>query len=395
MAFGKVLVIEDEPTWQRQISQALQGYDLQTTSTVEEAKQYLDQARSEDIPFQVITLDISLGRSKGEQFDKSGERLLNYIKREHPNIKCVVVSGTANVDQVSDYFSKFSVLNCFSKRSFEAERFRAYIDSLFLLGKYRIIKELGRGAMGVVYSAEDTKKGITVALKVLNTQNQSGDKKRWLDRFRHEAKTMRTLEHTNIVAVYDYAVGDNNSEEPSFIVMEYLAGSTLIDLLQSKGRLTVDQVLHIGIQLFDALAYAHERKVIHRDIKPSNLILVGDCQLKITDFGIAKVIDSSQHLTLTREVLGTFGYMPPEQLHSTKMVDHRADIYAAGVVLYQALSGELPYNDFKWNTSPRPFSEIGLIVNSDLENIILKAIAPDPDDRYQDANSVRDLLKRF
>jgi serine/threonine protein kinase len=394
MTLGKVLVIEDEPTWQRQISQALIGYDLQTTPTVEEAKQYLDQARIEGTPFQVITLDISLERSKRGQFDKSGERLLNYIKSKHPNIKCVVVSGTANVDQVSDYFSKFSVLNCFSKRSFDAKRFREYIDSLFLLGKYRIIKELGRGAMGVVYSAEDTKKGVTVALKVLNTQNQSGDKRRWLDRFRHEAKTMQSLRHTCIVTVYDYVVGDN-SEEPSFIVMEYLAGPTLIDLLQSKGRLSVEQVLRIGIQLFDALAYAHGRGVIHRDIKPSNLILVGDCQLKVTDFGIAKVIDSSQHLTLTQEVLGTFGYMPTEQLHSTKMVDHRADIYAAGVVLYQALSGELPYKDFKWNIPPRPFSEIGLIVDSDLEKIILKAMAPDPEDRYQNADTVRDLLKSY
>ncbi len=394
MAIGKVLAIEDQPTWQKQIHRALKGYELQTTPNIREAERLLDQALADDVPFQVVTLDINL---QGNEDDTSGEALLGYIKEHHSYIRCVVVSGTAGVDQVSDYFSEFGVLKCFSKGNFDARRFREFIDGLFHLGAYRLVKELGRGAMGVVYQAEDTRTGAKVALKVLSpTDNlQTIEKSRWLDRFRQEAKTVQALRHQNIVTVYDCVFGQS-SKEPSYIVMEYLAGPTLDEILKREGRLPVERVVQIGVQLFDALAYAHQQKTVHRDIKPSNLIFAGEGHLKVTDFGIAKVMGNRQELTLTQEVLGTFGYMPPEQLISSRQVDHRADIYAAGVVLYQALTGSLPFNSFDFSPAPpKIFAEYDLNLAPDLEKIIFQSLAADPDVRPQQAETIHNILKNL
>ncbi|MBI1880003.1 MAG: protein kinase [Chloroflexi bacterium] len=363
MAIGKVLVIEDQPTWQKQIRRALKGYELRTTPNIREAEQLMDQAMVEDAPFQVVTLDINL---RGNESDTSGEELMSYIKEYHPYIRCVVVSGTAGVDQVSDYFSVFGILKCFSKSNFDARRFREFIDGLFHLGAYRLLKEVGRGAMGVVYQAEDTQSGAKVAVKVLSTPDslQTVEKTRWLDRFKQEAKTV--------------------------------AGPTLDEILKKEGRLAVEQVIQIGVQLFDALAYAHQQKTIHRDIKPSNLIFAGEGYLKVTDFGIAKVLDNSQKLTLTQEVLGTFGYMPPEQLNSSRQVDHRADIYAAGVVLYEALTGVLPFNSFDFRlVPPKTFTDYALNLPADLENIILQSLAADPNARPQEAATVHSILRHL
>lgn len=387
---GKILVIEDEPGWQRQIHRALKAYDLQTASNIEKARQLLDQALAQNHPFQVVTLDISLKADHTSPLDTSGEQLLNYIKIRHPYLKCVVVSGTADIDQASNYLSRFGVLKCFSKRNFDAEQFRAFVDSIFYLGQYRLLKKIGHGGMGEVYAAQGPHSKTWVALKVLNYPNDLGDKQRWLFRFRREAETMRSLSHNHIVTVFDYVVGAGD-EDPSYIVMEYLDGPTLADLLKRQGRLPVEQVVDIGTQLFDALTYAHQRHTIHRDIKPSNLILVDGHYLKVTDFGIAKVLDHDQQLTLTREVLGTFGYMPPEQMDSARQADHRSDIYAAGVVLYQALTGSLPYENL-WMSSPRPLAAHGLEVHNLLETILLKTLAINPEDRYQSAETVRDLL---
>lgn len=393
MGIGKVLVIEDQPTWQRQIRRALKGYELQTTPAVNEAEQWLDQALTAEAPFQVVTLDISL---RGQE-DTSGEALLNYIKTKHPYLKCVVLSGTASIDQVSEYFSQFGVLKCFSKANFDAARFRSFIDDLFYVGGYRLVKELGRGAMGVVYQAQKRENGRTVALKVLQPSADVNllDKTRSLSRFEREAKTVQALHHNHIVRVYD-CIFSHNDKEPSFIVMEYLSGPTLADKLEAQARLPVSQVISLGQQLFDALAYAHQQKTIHRDIKPSNLIFAAEDHLKVADFGIAKVLDGSQQLTLTQEVLGTFGYMPPEQLNSTKAADHRADIYAAGVVLYRTLTGHMPYAHFDfWTSPPASLSDHGVTVQPELESLILQTLAVDPAARPQRAESVLEILEQL
>lgn len=394
MTIGKVLVIEDQPTWQKQIRRALKGYELETTPDVKEAKQFLDQALAAEVPFHIVTLDISL---QADQLDTSGEALLTYIKDKHSYLKCVVVSGTASIDQVSEYFSEFGVLKCFSKANFEAGRFREFINNLFHIGLYRLVKVLGQGAMGVVYQAQDTNTGADVALKVLKPAGDGSllDKTRSLNRFEREAKTVQSLRHEHIVRVYDCVFGQND-KSPSFIVMEYLPGPTLDALLEEQERLPVEQVITLGRQLFDALAYAHRHKTIHRDIKPSNLIFTQAGRLKVTDFGIAKVLDESQQLTLTQEVLGTFGYMPPEQLMNTRAVDHRADIYAAGVVLYRALTGQLPYDHFDFWSSPlKSVADHGLSVQPDLEAVILQSLAVDPDDRPQNAEAVLEVLERI
>lgn len=402
MSIGRILVIEDEPSWQKTLERALKGYDIHKTVDAEEAKKALDQALVENNPFQVVTLDIRLKPGEQGQSDKSGEEILGYIKQEHRYIKCIVVSGTADVDQVSNYHRQFAILKVFSKGKFNSEDFRRFVDSIFYVGKYRKIKELGRGGMGVIYYAEDTETGRKVALKVLKIPDLLDrlidgriirrSESDILDRFRQEAKAIQSMKHDHIVSVYEYVVTEV-SKEASYIVMEYLEGPTLVQILEQKGRLPVEQVIEIGVQLCDALTYIHQQHIVHRDINPSNLIFAGDGQLKVTDFGIAKVLDSNEHLTLTLEVFGSPRYMPPEQLRSAKQVDHRADIYAAGAVLYKALTGKLPYEAELFSLRPAAFSEYGLTVPGNLEEIILCMLANDPKDRPQSAEVVRQILE--
>jgi serine/threonine-protein kinase len=384
----KILIIEDQPTWQRHISRALKGYSLHTAPSVSEAKRMLDQALAEYAPFQVMTLDINL--KAPEEYDTSGEELLQYTKQRHPYIKCVVVSGTANFEQASNYFSKFGIVGGFAKNSFDPSRFREFIDTLFYVGPYRLLQELGRGGMAVVYHAQNAT-GQDIALKVLRfPDNLNLDKSRWINRFRQEAQIIQGLKHDHIVTMYDYFLNDSD-QPPSYIAIEYLPGPTLAQLLKKEGSLPIERVIEIGIQLFDALAYAHDHRIVHRDVKPSNLIFGENNTLKITDFGIAKIMDDSQGLTLPQEILGTFGYMPPEQVYKNSTIDHRADIYAAGVVLHEALTGSLPYNYSLFLSPPKPLPGNSLI-HKNLEEIIFKALAVDPENRPQSARLVHDWL---
>ncbi len=390
MTVGKVLVIEDEVSWQNIIQRALEGYDLQITSDAEEAKQALDQSLTDGSPFLVITLDITLEPDHKEGFDKSAERLLTYIKKYHRYVKCVVVTGTADMRQVSNYQRKYPVFlfQAFSKDTWDAEAFREVIDSIFHIGKYRKIKELGRGGGGIVYQVQDTETKARLALKELyNTVK--------LDRFKQEAKIVQSMEHDHIVKVVDYVI-DEDDNEPSYIVMEYIEGSTLNEILTKEYRLPIEEVIKVGIQLLDALDYAHSRNIVHRDINPSNLIFTGDGKLKVTDFGIAKVMDSNEQLTRTSERFGTEDYMPIEQLRSAKIVDHRADIYTAGLVLHKALTGLLPYEITTYKMLPESFTAAGLSsVPEEMEALIFKMIEDNREARPQSARAVCDILENL
>jgi len=202
---------------------------------------------------------------------------------------------------------------------------------------YKIIKKIGEGGMGTVYLASDTMLERNVAIKVLNSLLTKDSQ--FTDRFRHEAKVQASLIHPNIVTLYNYfREGDNYC-----MVMEYVEGDTLKQLITNTGPLPEQKVVWLLNQILEAVGYAHKKGIIHRDIKPSNILLTGDNTAKILDFGIAKILQD-KGLTKTGTKMGTIYYMSPEQIKAVKDIDHRTDIYSIGVTLYEMLSGRIPFN---------------------------------------------------
>ncbi len=202
---------------------------------------------------------------------------------------------------------------------------------------YKIIKKIGEGGMGTVYLASDTMLERNVAIKVLNPLLTKDSQ--FTDRFRHEAKVQASLIHPNIVTLYNYfREGDNYC-----MVMEYVEGDTLKQLITNTGPLPEQKVIWLLNQILEAVGSAHKKGIIHRDIKPSNILLTGDNTVKILDFGIAKILQD-KGLTKTGTKMGTIYYMSPEQIKAVKDIDHRTDIYSIGVTLYELLSGRIPFN---------------------------------------------------
>lgn len=204
------------------------------------------------------------------------------------------------------------------------------------IGKYTIVKPLGRGAMGMVYEGHDPVIDRRVAIKVINkTSFDDDEQQEAMARFKREAQAAGKLSHANIVMVYEYGEDDNTA----FISMEYVSGPTLQEIM-SHDKLTISQVQDFMEQLLAGLDYAHTHNVTHRDIKPANLVFTGDGQIKIMDFGIAKV--ESSNLTQIGTIMGTPAYMAPE-LFTGEKVDHRTDLFSAAVILYQLLTGLKPF----------------------------------------------------
>lgn len=201
----------------------------------------------------------------------------------------------------------------------------------------RILKLIGSGGMGEVYLAEETLLGRKVAIKVLNPL-LTGDEQ-FRQRFVNEARIQGSLRHPNIVGLHSFFEQDGIY----YMVLEFAPGRTLKDLIATEGPLPETRARKILAQILDALAYAHAQNVIHRDIKPSNLMINSDDSVKVMDFGIARIMSDS-HLTKTGLKVGTLYYMSPEQILTPREVDHRTDIFSAGIVLYEMLTGRLPYN---------------------------------------------------
>ncbi|CAN5492024.1 hypothetical protein BH23VER1_BH23VER1_21310 [soil metagenome] len=239
-----------------------------------------------------------------------------------------------------------------------------------------ILGLLGSGGMGTVYKARQPKLDRLVALKILTHERDDAG---FIDRFTREAQTLARLDHPNIVAVHEF--GDRG--ELFYLIMELVDGVTLRDLL-SEGRLKPDQALAIVPPICDALQFAHDKGVVHRDIKPENILLDKDGRVKVADFGIARLVGLEQAATLTGrgQVVGTAHYMSPEQVERPATVDHRADIYALGVVFYEMLTGELPLGRF-----PNPSEKVQIDVR--LDEVVLKALEKEPRRRYQHASEVR------
>ena len=245
-----------------------------------------------------------------------------------------------------------------------------------------IIEELGRGGMGVVYKARQKRLDRFVALKVLPREiaNSAPDAARFEDRFTREARALARLSHPNIVAVHEFGERDGMY----FFLMEYVDGANLRQTMRA-GRLSPTEALAIVPQICEALQFAHEQGVVHRDIKPENVLLDLKGRVKIADFGLAKLVTrAADDLTLTQQglVMGTPHYMAPEQLEKPSEVDHRADIYSLGVVLYEMLTGELPIGRFA-----APSEKVRMDVR--LDEIVLRSLEKDADRRYQAVSEVK------
>ena len=254
------------------------------------------------------------------------------------------------------------------------------------LGRYEIIKELGRGGMGTVYTARDPKIDRVVAIKTISMVGQSrADEEEFRQRFFREAQAAGALSHPGIVTIYD--VGEGKATKTTFIVMEYVEGKTLGELAQSE-RLPLETALDLAKQLAEALDYAHSRNIVHRDIKPANIIVTPEGRAKITDFGVAKL--QAVQLTQTGQVLGTPAYMSPEQL-TGGTVDGRSDIFSLGVILYWLLTGDRPFPGEITSSifykiiyqDPIPPSQLNPSLLPECDYVVQRALAKEQGKRYQ------------
>jgi serine/threonine-protein kinase len=259
-----------------------------------------------------------------------------------------------------------------------------------MLGRYQVEKELGKGAMGVVYLGRDPKIGRVVAIKTLALSNEfeGSELVDARDRFFREAETAGRLQHQNIVTIFD--AGEEH--DLAYIAMEFLKGEDLARFCKEGHLLPVPTVVSIVARVAQALTYAHSQNVVHRDIKPANIMydLESDT-VKVTDFGIARITDSSK--TKTGLVLGTPSFMSPEQL-AGKKVDGRSDLYSLGVMLFQLLSGVLPFRgesmtELMYKIANEEAPDVRLVrkdISDSLAAVVATALRKDPQTRYQDGN---------
>ena len=286
-----------------------------------------------------------------------------------------------------------------------------------LIGKtishYRIVEQVGQGGMGVVYKAEDTRLLREVAIKILPSYSKIEDQKQL--RFLQEARAASAQNHPNICTIYD--IGAEN--DIHFIVMEYVEGKSLRKILDERKRLPEEEVVSIGIQICKALSAAHSKGIIHRDIKPDNIMITEDAQVKVMDFGLAKLKMNNDDLTADLIVqksdiysqtilktsvstfLGTAAYMSPEQIRKEE-IDDRTDIFSLGIVLYELLTGSLPFEGKNYIEitesiliqTPIPFGLYKIDISNEVENAILTALAKETNERYLHISQLQKVLEK-
>jgi serine/threonine-protein kinase len=269
----------------------------------------------------------------------------------------------------------------------------AFLDGTFD-NRYLILRKLGSGGMADVYLAEDQELGRRVALKLLNDRHANDEQ--FVERFRREAQSAAGLNHPNIVSIFDRG----QAEGTYYIAMEFLDGRTLKDLLIRNGPTPIPIAIDYARQILSALAFAHRNGIVHRDIKPHNIVVGGDGRLKVTDFGIAR--SGTSQMTEAGSIVGTAQYLSPEQARGAP-VDPRSDLYSLGIVLYEMLTGEVPYTGDApveiamkhLSAIPEPPSELRPEVSHDLDAVVLRALAKDPDQRYDSAEEMDADLGRI
>lgn len=338
-----------------------------------------------------------------------GERpgFLNSACAGDEELKTEVEHLLASYDETDSFLENSAVAevaDVFNDRKFAAKTEISVFQAGHLLNeRYEIIRQLGKGGMGEVFLAEDTKIKRQVSLKVLHS-NIASNKER-LRRFHQEAKAVSALNHPHIMTIYEF---DRTSDEIQFIVGEFIDGKTLNDY-RNQTKLNIGEVLEIAIQVASALSAAHEVGIVHRDIKPENIMIRRDGYIKVLDFGLAKLIKQSSptgsdseaptielNTTNPGTIMGTAAYMSPEQSRGAQ-IDHRTDLWSLGVVVYEMLTGEKPFPgdtpaDILASViykEPLPVSSCLENVPAELEWIISKTLSKKPEGRYQTANELR------
>jgi eukaryotic-like serine/threonine-protein kinase len=252
-------------------------------------------------------------------------------------------------------------------------------------GRYRVLKRLGSGGMADVYCAEDSQLGRRVALKVLH--RRFAEDQQFVERFRREASSAAGLQHPNVVAIFDRGERDGTY----YIAMEYVEGRTLKDIIREKGPAPPEAAVDITLQILRAARYAHKRGIVHRDIKPHNVLIDQDGRVRVTDFGIARA--GTSDMTETGSIMGTAQYLSPEQAQG-RPVDARSDLYSIGIVLYELLTGRVPFDAEspvtialkQVNEAPIPPRQLVPAIPPELEAIVLRAMEKDPARRFVDAD---------
>jgi len=270
------------------------------------------------------------------------------------------------------------------------------------LGRYQLLRVLGKGAMGLVYEGVDPRLNRRVAIKVILTSRIDEElRAEYSSRFIHEAQAVARLNHPNIVTVYDFG----EEEGIAYLVMELIAGEELSSYFDESQafqlEFTLEDSVRMTCELLDAVGYAHQQGIIHRDIKPANVMLNAQLMVKLTDFGVARMQDVNANLTEAGTMVGTPSYMSPEQI-AGQAVGPRSDIFAAGIILYQFLTNEKPFRgtglfDMQQKimyAQPELPSKLNPLLSPMFDRIVLRALAKRPEDRYPTARHFRDDLRR-
>ncbi len=268
------------------------------------------------------------------------------------------------------------------------------------LGRYEVLKPLGKGAMGIVYLARDPLIGRVVAIKTFYLKDMMSDAEaeEYRKRFLREAQSAGILSHPNIVTIHDVQ-DETTRENIPFIAMEYVEGENLKDLLKKGKKFSLEEISKIINQIADALDYAHSHKVIHRDIKPANIMITKDGKVKITDFGVAKL--ETTDMTSDGRTIGTPNYMSPEQARGEK-ADHRSDIFSLGVMLYELVTGKKPFESPNIARTlqkimyepPTPPEKIVPDIHPEIKKVLIKALEKDPDKRFQSAKELAQAFEK-
>ncbi len=261
--------------------------------------------------------------------------------------------------------------------------------------RYEIQELIGVGGMAMVYKAYDSVDDKTVAIKIL--KDEFLDNSEFIRRFKNESKAIAVLSHPNIVKVYDVSFGD----KIQYIVMEYIDGITLKEYISHQHIIPWKEAVHFTVQILQALQHAHEKGIVHRDMKPQNIMLLQDGTIKVTDFGIARFFNNETR-TMTDKAIGSVHYIAPEQARGDS-TDGKADIYSVGVMLYEMLTGELPFEAesavsvaiMQMQNDPRPLREINDKIPEGIEEITLKAMRKDPNQRYASAREMLEAIEIF
>jgi serine/threonine-protein kinase len=273
------------------------------------------------------------------------------------------------------------------------------MEDLKSLGRYQIQGVLGKGAMGLVYDGLDPNLGRRVAIKTILTRKLDAEAARMISvRFEREVRAVARLNHRNIVQVYDFgAEGDL-----AYIVMEFIQGRELKDFFDANERFDLKTAFRIMIELLDALEFAHEAGIVHRDIKPGNVMIDAARHAKLTDFGVARVVEPGNQAEATRAgaMVGTPSYMSPEQIQG-QQVDRRSDIFSAGIIFYQFLTGQKPFEGTQFVLQQKivledPVWPSAIVqVPPEFDRVVARALAKDVEQRYQSARSFADALERI